>query len=257
MKRCISFLLVAVLFLTAIFSVTASASSAPEYTVYNIPKDFQEKAVVSNAVENDKKWWIQGVDWGKLYSDSESGINDQFFWVVDKYSVDNVAADQLPTLTLPLDVPAAGQYDVAVKVFVGGDFGKFEISLDGTVLNTVDCFGEGGLTFFNIGTQKLTAGTHNMVIKCIGYNAGNTTNMCNMGISASSLALSATLNSQTILKKRFPLTARRSCPDVLFKTWIATGKQPSMLTMFYRRTTVSFSGSFPRANRTPLPLPFR
>lgn len=183
MKRCISFLLVAVLFLTAIFSVTASASSAPEYTVYNIPKDFQEKAVVSNAVENDKKWWIQGVDWGKLYSDSESGINDQFFWVVDKYSVDNVAADQLPTLTLPLDVPAAGQYDVAVKVFVGGDFGKFEISLDGTVLNTVDCFGEGGLTFFNIGTQKLTAGTHNMVIKCIGYNAGNTTNMCNMGIS--------------------------------------------------------------------------
>lgn len=76
---------------------------------------------------------------------------------------------------------------------MGGDFGKFEVSLGGKAIGTVDCYGEGGLTDMNLGEVELTAGTNNLVFKCIGFNESNTASNCNLGIH--SLTLTAAENN--------------------------------------------------------------
>lgn len=51
---------------------------------------------------------------------------NQLFWVVSKED-----AEKRPTFTVPLKLEKAGTYNVKLKMFVGGDFGKFSITLGG------------------------------------------------------------------------------------------------------------------------------
>lgn len=177
-RKALALTVSALVCLTVFAPLGIAAASEPVHTVYKLP-EYAEKATASNATAEDAKKFVQGVDWSHIFSDSDGGVNEQLFWVVSKED-----AEKKPTFTIPLKIEKAGTYNVKLKMFVGGDFGKFSITLGGkTVTDSVDCFGEGGLTFFDFGSVKLPAGDTELVFTCIGYNPGNTATGCNLGIS--------------------------------------------------------------------------
>ena len=177
-RKALALTVSALICLTATAPLGISAASEPVHAVYKLP-EYADKATASNATADDAKKFVQGVDWSHIFSDSDGGVNEQLFWVVSKED-----AEKKPTFTIPLKIEKAGTYNVKLKMFVGGDFGKFSVTLGGkTVTDSVDCFGEGGLTFFDFGSVTLPAGDTELVFTCIGYNAGNTATGCNLGLS--------------------------------------------------------------------------
>lgn len=177
-RKALALIVSALICLTVFAPIGILASSEPIHVVYKLP-EYADKATASNATGEDSKKFVQGVDWSHTFSDNDGGINEQLFWVISK---DDAASK--PTFTIPLKIEKAGTYNVKLKLFVGGDFGKFSITLGGkTVTDSVDCFGEGGLTFFDFGNVTLPAGDTELIFTCIGYNASNTADGCNLGIS--------------------------------------------------------------------------
>ena len=182
-KRVLTLFLALTLCFATLGLMSVQAADAPAYTAYNIPS-YEAVAVASNRTDSDLKRFIQGCDWGSMYGVNDyTNPNSQLFWVLSKDEY-NAAGDTKPTFTIPLNVAAAGKYQVALKVFIGGDFGKFKVTLGDKVLTeSIDCFGDGGLSFINLGEHDLAAGDQNLVFTCLGWADGNTSGACNLGVS--------------------------------------------------------------------------
>lgn len=61
--------------LTVFAPLGISAASEPVHTVYRLP-EYAEKAKASNATAEDAKKFVQGVDWGHVFGDSDGGVNE-------------------------------------------------------------------------------------------------------------------------------------------------------------------------------------
>ena len=74
-----------------------------------------------------------------------------------------------PSLTLPLDVPQAGSYDVALYFTKAPDYGRVRVFLRGKAVGDVNGWSGGvGLTKLVAGVQKLDAGSNQLVLTVFG-----------------------------------------------------------------------------------------
>ena len=198
-NRVFSLFLALTLCFAALGAFTVQAAE-PAYTVYKLA-DYEAVAVPSNATAEQSRRFTQVVDWEGKYG--ETTPLNQLFWQLDKSEYE-AAGDTKPTFKIPLNVAASGKYQVAVKLYVGGDFGKFEVSLGGKALGTVECFGTGDLTFFHLGEVDLEAGTQDLVFTCLGWADGNISGTCNLGMGCLVLSPSGYYKLTNYLGKAVP-----------------------------------------------------
>lgn len=126
-----------------------------------------DKAVASNEADVIKKV-VQNISNGYESITDVSLLNDedtyQLFW----------AAEEGATLTVPIEIPADGKYDVKFCLHTGGDFGTHEIYIGDTLITEsgdVDLYSaEGGLADFDFGEFELSAGETELLIRCTGQN---------------------------------------------------------------------------------------
>lgn len=125
-----------------------------------------DESVASNEADVIKKV-VQNLSNGYESLTDESLLNDedtyQLFW----------AAEEGATLTIPIEIPADGRYDIGLCLHMGGDFGTHQIFIGETLLTEEDLdlySGEGGLTDFSLGAFDLTAGETELMIRCTGQN---------------------------------------------------------------------------------------
>ncbi|MBQ8586806.1 MAG: DUF2961 domain-containing protein, partial [Oscillospiraceae bacterium] len=99
----------------------------------------------------------QGVD---MANGSDDGSH--LFWYT---------AAQGTSLSFTVTVPQTTTYDLTVGKTCAGDFGKFDVSVDGTVVGTLDFFnGAVTVTPSVIHDLELNAGEHTLTFTCVGKN---------------------------------------------------------------------------------------
>ena len=75
------------------------------------------------------------------------------------------------SLSFTVTVPQTTTYDLTVGKTCAGDFGKFDVSVDGTVVGTLDFFnGAVTVTPSVIHDLELSAGEHTLTFTCVGKN---------------------------------------------------------------------------------------
>lgn len=77
-RKALALTVSALVCLTVFAPLGISAASEPVHTVYRLP-EYAEKAKASNATAEDAKKFVQGVDWGHVFGDSDGGVNEQLF----------------------------------------------------------------------------------------------------------------------------------------------------------------------------------
>lgn len=126
-----------------------------------------DESVASNEADVIKKV-VQNISNGYESITDESMLNDedtyQLFW----------AAEKGATLTIPIEVPTSGKYDIKFCLHTGGDFGTHQIFLGETLLTDSEDINlyseEGGLTDFELGEVELAAGETELMIRCTGQD---------------------------------------------------------------------------------------
>ena len=155
-------------------STSEDTTAAPEVkvevgTVLDYKMAFYlDEAEASNATDDLKKF-VQNISNGYARIDDEFMLNDE-----DTYQLFWPAETEGNTFTIPVEVPVAGKYTVALKLHNGGDFGQFQFFLGETLISgseAIDCYNTaGGLYDYDLGEFELAEGEVELVVRCTGKN---------------------------------------------------------------------------------------
>ncbi|MBQ8586878.1 MAG: DUF2961 domain-containing protein, partial [Oscillospiraceae bacterium] len=75
------------------------------------------------------------------------------------------------TASFTIELPADGYYDITTEYTMAGDYGMFELAIDGNKIGeTVDAYGALGLGTVTTADVCLTKGPHTLTISCAGKN---------------------------------------------------------------------------------------
>ena len=154
---------------------------------------YLDESVASNDGDVIKKV-VQNISNGYETILDESMLNDkdtyQLFW----------AAEKDATLTIPIEIPVSGKYDIKLCLHMGGDFGTHQIYIGDTLITAsgdIDLYrAEGGLVDFELGDFELTAGETNLLIRCTGQNeasAGSVFGISNMTFTCEAVYAAGTV----------------------------------------------------------------
>ncbi|MBP5256382.1 MAG: hypothetical protein J6Z80_04920 [Clostridia bacterium] len=166
------------------------AVTEPAPIVVNVGTEVEYKMAfyLDETKLSDGEKFVQNISNGFMRIDNEFMLNDE-----DTYQLFWTWTEVGETMTIPISVPAAGNYAVKAVLFNGGDYGIYDVFLGETkIASEVDTYNtEGGLYDYDFGSVDLAEGSVDLIIRREGQNessAGSVFAISSLTLTCNSLA---------------------------------------------------------------------